>query len=969
MRVTEAGFGGYRGKGARRLWVYGIASTLAVIVGIAAAILPESVPTWVRQTMVAGAVVGGVLGATLLERWFTLHDRHQEAADREARDRLASQQLGVRPPGDEDAPGRLLSPVRDGDEQIVRFVGRDDVLQQLVDWCIDDYDPGRRSLRVRLVTGAGGVGKTRLAHELQRAMRTNHGWECRNLRTGVEAEAMQVLRRGHREAPVLFIVDYAENRSEGVAELLRQANNDPGAVRVLLLARRGGLWWSDLCQQSDVGAVVGRYDPIELSARVVPHDADDGHLAEQQRIVDVAVQDFTAFLDKSPAQLTLPDVVPGARMLDLLSIALVHVLRVEVHAPDVATSPRRTPAGVSMHAVFDELLRHEARSWTRSADEAGIPSDGQTLRILVAAACLLGAESQDEAESLVRRVARLCPPGTSLDPRAAARWLREQYPPSTGFLDSSDDLVLVGDPGWIGSLHPDRLAEHLVVSMLTATDASDTTRALVSAERRDVLLRGLSERQAVRAMIVLTRAASDPSRSQDDKPSNSSSSHGQNHRSTDESDPDRLDPRRGDDVARLALDLVQGIDVRWRTVSAVHELLPWPDPPSALHEVGHHVAVLLVRAVNSDRLFERTGRTAHAQHVLGNWTFTLGDYDRSLSAREEATRLYRKLARWRPRRYWPGLTRSLDNLGDSYAVLGRNDEALVVRHEAAGTWRQHAQVDAVRLLPDLAKSLHNLGVSYRDLGQPREALVTHREALAARRRLAEQHDRHRASLARSLSSIGRCHTDLSDTEQAHSDYLEALEHWRQLDTQTPTRYEPDLALALGDLGATYGLLGLPEAALAMHQEAHEIWLRLAARNPVRFEPGRARSLTYLGTAYADLGRVAESVRAHDEAVAVYRDLTRRYPSRREQNLAWSLGSSAASLTMCGLDDLAREQFAEAVGLYRRRYETGMRAVLFVTAYRSTLNGYATLLASAGQHDRARDLRDDAEPIEQFLADL
>ncbi|WP_285106766.1 tetratricopeptide repeat protein [Promicromonospora sp. MEB111] len=964
--MAEVGPGDVSSGGGRRLWVYGFASTLAVLVGIAAAVLPESVPPWVRQTMVAGAVVGGVVGATLLERWFTLHDRHQEAADREAHDRLASQQLGVRPPGDEDAPGRLLSPVREGDDQIVRFVGREDVLQQLIDWCVDGHDTGRRSLRVQLVTGSGGVGKTRLAHELQTAMRRKRGWECRNLRAGVEAEAMQVLRRAHREAPVLFVVDYAENRSDGVAELLRQANSDPGAVRVLLLARRGGEWWSDLCQQSDVGAVVGRYDPIELSDRVVPHDADDGHLAEQQRIVDVAVQDFAAFLDRNPVQVTLPDVVPGARMLDLLSIGLIQVLRTEEHPTDVG-APRRTHADVSMHAVFDELLRHEARSWVRSAHEAGIPTDGQTLRILVGAACLLGADSQAEAESLVRRAASLCPPGSRLDPRSAARWLREQYPPGDGFPESSGDPALVGDPGWIGSLHPDRLAEHLVVSVLTAADSTDASRALVSSERRAVLLHGLSESQAIRAMIVLTRAASDPSRSEDRK--HASASGFRRPGRTHETDTDRLDPRRGDDVAQLALDLVHGIDARWRTVSAVHEQLPWPDPPSALHEVGHRVAELLVLAINNDRPSAHTYRTAHAQHVLGNWTYTLGRYDDSLRAREEATRLYRRLGRWRAGRYWPNLAQSLDNLGDSFAVLGRYTEALEARREAVRTWQQNAHVDAERFLPDLAKSLHNLGVSYRDLGLPRESLTTHREALAARRHLAARHDRHRASLARSLSSIGRCHTDLSDTDLAHSDFLEALEHWRHLEAETPTRYEPDLALALGDLGNTHGLLDRAEKGLALHQEAHRIWERLTARNPVRFEPGRARSLTDLGSAYATLGRLQSSVRAHDEAIAIYRDLSNRYPNRREQNLAWSLGVSASSLARAGLDELARERFAEALGLYRRRYQGGTQSVQFVTTYRSALDGYATVLERAGKDDAARGLRTEMEPLDQFLTDL
>jgi tetratricopeptide (TPR) repeat protein len=155
----------------------------------------------------------------------------------------------------------------------------------------------------------------------------------------------------------------------------------------------------------------------------------------------------------------------------------------------------------------------------------------------------------------------------------------------------------------------------------------------------------------------------------------------------------------------------------------------------------------------------------------------------------------------------------------------------------------------------------------------------------------------------------------------------------------------------------------------MHQEAHRIWLRLSARNPVRFEPGRARSLTNLGMAHASLSRVEQSVRAHDEAITVYRNLAYQNPSRREQNLAWSLGSFAASLASRGLDEAAQERFAEALTLFRRRYEAGTRSVLFVTGYRSAVDGYAALLALAGRHDEVQELRTDSERLDRFLADL
>lgn len=953
--MAEVVPGGGGDPGGRRLWIYGFASTLAVVVGVASTILPDTLPGWLRQSLVVAAAASTFLGATLLERYFTLRDRHHEAADREADHLRASRELGIRPPDDKDAPGRLLSPVREGEDQIVRFFGREDVLQRLVDWCVGDNGPGKRSLRVQLVTGPGGVGKTRLAHELQTVMRRTHGWECRNLRTGVEAEAMQVLRRGHGRAPVLFVVDYAENRSDGVTQLLDQALADPGTVRVLLLARREGRWWSDLCQQSAVGAVVGRYDPIELASRVVPRGAGPGPFAEQQRIVDLAAQDFARHLGRSPVQVTLPDVVPSARMLDLLSIALVEVLRSEGSEPGAR-------ADTSMHVVFDELVRHEARSWSRSAQEAGLPGDSQALRILVAAACLLGAENQAEAEALVRRIAPLCPPGSVLDPRAASRWLREQYPPSSGTFDDDHGTVLVGDPGWIGSLHPDRLAEHLVVSVLTATDAGDTTRALTSEERRTILLQDLTRQQAVRATIVLTRAASDPSRTRN-RDAADADHHPQQHRGT------RLDPRDADDVARLALDLVQGLDTRWALVSTVHEQIPWPDPPTALHELGHAVAELLVRTVDNGALPARPARIAHARHVLGNWAFTIGDYTASLHAREEATRLYRKLAKRHPDRYWSHLARALENLGDSFATLGRNDEALVVRREAVTAWRDNAHVDSERFLPDLAKSLHNLGVSYRDLGLPREALATHREALRTRRLLATQHDRHRAPLARSLSSIGRCHLDLGDVQQAHAEFVEALDHWHDLNARTPTRYEQDVALALGDLGMTHGLLGRPDKGLPLHTRAHAIWNGLAARYPVRFVSGLARSWTNLGIVYADLRREAESDHAFEQAITIYGALARENPGRREQNLAWSLGSAGIALSRRGRDDLARDALTEALALFRRRYDAGSRAVFFVRAHRSVLEEYSRLLGRSGQADEAHELRHQSDLLDGFLAAL
>ncbi|HET7247129.1 MAG TPA: hypothetical protein VFJ07_20075, partial [Streptosporangiaceae bacterium] len=90
---------------------------------------------------------------------------------------------------------------------------------------------------VRLVTGPGGVGKTRLSVELC-AQLDPARWRCVRVGDGEETLALVTARRGW-PGPVLLVVDYAETRI-GLGGLLRAVAADAGPVRVLLLARSAG---------------------------------------------------------------------------------------------------------------------------------------------------------------------------------------------------------------------------------------------------------------------------------------------------------------------------------------------------------------------------------------------------------------------------------------------------------------------------------------------------------------------------------------------------------------------------------------------------------------------------------------------------------------------------------------------------------------------------------------------------------
>jgi hypothetical protein len=97
----------------------------------------------------------------------------------------------------EQARPRSLARLLDPQREVVDFAGREDELAALVAWCEDDD-----GARLRLVTGPGGVGKTRLAVELAGRVR-ELGWKAERIAVGGEAEAIAALREVSRGRALL----------------------------------------------------------------------------------------------------------------------------------------------------------------------------------------------------------------------------------------------------------------------------------------------------------------------------------------------------------------------------------------------------------------------------------------------------------------------------------------------------------------------------------------------------------------------------------------------------------------------------------------------------------------------------------------------------------------------------------------------------------------------------------------------
>ncbi|MEU2615841.1 tetratricopeptide repeat protein, partial [Micromonospora sp. NPDC007271] len=640
-------------------------------------------------TVLAGATaaVVGAFAPSVLE-WVRVARQR-----RERRDRVVAGALVAELP---ESVVWLLRP----QAAVVGFVGRGWLLAALDRWCADPA-----ASVVRLVVGAGGVGKTRLGQHFAGRLTS---WECWPVAPGGEATVAGQLEAGDRPGRLLLTVDYAETRDpQALAHLLCVAQR-AGGVRVLLLARSAGLWWSSLSaayppQAHLVDALTVPANVIEVPARIENYTP--------QQIVAEAMVAFAARLRRRPPGDVPPSGVdPDVPVLRLHAQALLAVLG--------------GPRGDDRYDVLAEVLGHEARYWRHRARRDGLPGAGEpaadaVLRRLVAVAALLGADNREQAMELVRRV-----PGLgAAQPEVVngyVDWLYGLYPTA-------------GTGGGLGTLQPDLLAEYLAVAVLHESTPAERSR----------ILHGLAPGQAVQALTVLSRARthqSDAAEMIDVALSADLPMMTEAVLQVGLQFPGMLAPRV------TALLVTAELDPDW--VQRTARRVPYPSI-----EFGQIAVALTTHALRAEAAATKpTDRTSSlALHAIR--LAEVGRRVEALAVSQEAVDLYRGLAAGNRDAYLPDLATSVNNHALRLAEAGRRDEALAVSQEAVDLYRELAAGNSDAYLPDLARSVNNHALRLAEVGRRVEALAVSQEAVDLYRGLAAgNRDAYLPDLARSVNN-------------------------------------------------------------------------------------------------------------------------------------------------------------------------------------------------------------------------
>ena len=793
--------------------------------------------------------------------------------------------------------------------EVVAFWSRPE-LDELRQWCVNGGH-----LAVRLVSGDGGAGKTRLAVQLSRDL-AEDGWRTMWVPPGGEAAAVDAVR--DIGEPAVLVVDYAETRP-GLAGLLAEAIAavDGPDLRVALLARSAGEWWQQLLN----GAEYELSQVLEAAAPIVLGPLSTG--GGQQDIFDEAVTAFADRLEVSRPDATLGLTDPNAVVLVVHAAALLAVLD---HASTDGGSGRPRTAS----EILAGLLAHEARYWHKSAVARGLIVDPSVERLAVALGCLIGADNETDAIGMLARVPDLA---DSAERRGqVARWLHDLYPRTR----ASDDAE---DEDWIGSLRPDRVAEQLVVGELSGRSG------LLPG-----LLVGLSDHRKLRALTVLGRAAV--------------------------TDPRAVGLLRGalnaglDDLAIPALTvtietnlviadlLYDALTIRPVSDQTLKDIAAaLPHPTFALAETAVAVLQRLVDQSASDSVQRAAWLIDLTGHLWG-----LGRREEALAASEEAVGICRGLGQDPPNAVLAELATALTNQSNCLSGLGRREGALAASEEAVGIYQRLADSDPAKFLPNLAMTLNNQSSRLWELRRPEDALAAIEEAGLIYQRLAEADPTRLPDLASALHNQSIYLSALGLHEEALTAIEKAVAIRRDLAQILPDAFLPDLAMSLNNKSNRLATLERWEEALAVIEEAVAIRRDLARARPDAFLPGLAGAVNNQSHILRGLGKTEEALTASEEAVRIYRRLAKNHPDAFLPHLARTLVLRSLCLADDGQRKEALAASEEAVRIYRRLANDFPDVFLLDLA--GALNNHADRLSALARNREADAARREAIAIQR-----
>lgn len=648
---------------------------------------------------------------------------------------------------------------------------------------------------VRLITGAGGLGKTRLALELCQ-QRTVTDWHTGFLDAQLEQREITAAwqQLSTFDMPVLVVIDYAETRQPVLLALIKAIVQSPGnhSVRLLLLARDGGEWWDNLpskdpyCEALLSGyATTGPYTLLPLHAEEVGRR----HAYRQA---------LTAFADA--LGVIAPDVMPelaGDHFGRPLYLQMAALLALHGERPTTAEGLTRA------------LLNHERRYWSRLLANFSFGEPEQHAQQLLALTTLAGGFSTPkDAQTFWNKIG-----GTDLSPvnfNSLFKTLVPLYPGKQG----------------LQAVRPDLLGEALVAQALVGSGAPRLLDAVLSNGSPQTI-----RRHSLTVLARLSDKRPDLHETLADALARHFAHCYQEVLTVAIETAGQLPT-----VAEMAFTRLQ-LAVKGQVAGLLEK--PLLNESVQLAGLSCLVTEFLAEKARDKWLKKNTvDNAAIYAEELGQHSISLtrsGRNEQALSCASECVKLIEPLYYKDQHHFGKQYSMSLGNYSNCLIHAGNIEDALAYAEKSFDIRKR-----LVFKTPEtrdfiFSKSLNNFAILLNKVGQNEEALGYAKQAIEILKRLDEKTPGHYENdYARVLSTYACCLSELGRDEEALNFAKQAIDIRQQLSLEMPDRFEPDYSTSLNIYANTLNCLGQIGAALELAAKSLEIYKRLAHKTPQRF---------------------------------------------------------------------------------------------------------------------------------------
>ncbi|OLZ62768.1 hypothetical protein AV521_40770 [Streptomyces sp. IMTB 2501] len=757
---------------------------------------------------------------------------------------------------------------------------------QLTEWC---RQPGK--IRMRLLSGGGAVGKTRLAREVCRVMGAE-GWVA-GIVDPLRVDFRQVCALDEKRLLVVDDADAHVGQLEALlAEVDRQSDR-PHRLRILAVGHSGGPWWQAIRRRHESLVDSGDPPPLITPAQRSRKDVYNAAVEAfqiwyqqkefwyQQKAQGDATGEGKAASSGDEVPTGIRDNFPapdfGSRDFESYLLILIQAL-VDARAkmdksPAISTAPTLRSR---VEALLDYAIDVERQRWQEAARSAGLPDDAVLLERVVAIASMAVAagpadgtgETDGRGETEASRRLKLVPDLTD-EPewrrRAFARWQHTQF---TG-------------EGYLHPLQPLRLAERVGARMLVAFPELASQLLDVEGGGPGIPYCPVDQSHQVLNVLQLLQVTAEGEgenhRTSADIPG--TSSHIQKARGVLENtlrahatpllrlvkkvaknDEDGTAQAIGASLAAALNTILQKGEAQAIAAEVLTELDE--SCPDVLLELATAIAEHAVAYYQRDDAPHTDEKTVGLATALQRWSLYLansGFRNRACEIAYEAVYAHRALAQTTssPERK-RGLAEAHSDLADRLDEVGRFEEAHDQARDAVRLFDElyqesPPQVDAFRL----AKGLCTYATAANDIGRHREALQAATRAYKVTQRLPKvteaEEDEIKGKQAFALRALAWQLGKNGSKDEALSTAKDACAKYSYLFSRSPGRWRRHYALALSICGSQHEAKAEWNDSIKLHEEAVDIHyktLEQQYREAVR--PHHANALRHLAAGF--LGR-------------------------------------------------------------------------------------------------------------------